>query len=465
MKGYKGYNNKFEIAEGLLNTPLETVKQMRKDPEFQKNNRLMQLIKMMIEGFKKWARIAAISIAKGLRPFAGLLNKDSVEPGYYDFTHTKEFEQLRDMVAEAVGIDKEYFNPEKREKYLVIADMIKNGEDPEQIKELELSPEGFFVNKATGKTYDVVGHDELEQIRAFATKGKYEGLEDSAWILMDNNTKGVVVDAGHPAVRAYLEKKYLGRDPEKGRKKEKEPEPEKPTVEVGDFIYELQDDNTAVLTGYTGKDEKTSVFYPVSDRDFTRVKCPVIPNEISNDGKIYPISGMTNSVFANTDKSLMPKMINMDAQYWQDKYRVAAFLLNEKDTIPINWTNPSPEQAQALKKQKEQMKQAEADKQKEPASDKQINYIKGMVLNKLQPAGYDIPDEVYQSMSKKQAQFILSVLTKDKTPEVIAQDAIQKFGKLLVKINPEPEMEPVNQSPQPPEREDRSKKKDRGFDI
>ena len=51
MKGYKGYNNKFEIAEGLLNTPLETVKQMRKDPEFQKNNRLMQLIKMMIEGF------------------------------------------------------------------------------------------------------------------------------------------------------------------------------------------------------------------------------------------------------------------------------------------------------------------------------------------------------------------------------------------------------------------------------
>ena len=37
MKGYKGYNNKFEIAEGLLNTPLETVKQMRKDPEFQKS--------------------------------------------------------------------------------------------------------------------------------------------------------------------------------------------------------------------------------------------------------------------------------------------------------------------------------------------------------------------------------------------------------------------------------------------
>ena len=74
------YRNGFEIAEGLMATPEQTLKAIRSDEVYRSDRRVMELVWLLLKNFKKWAKIALISGVKGLNPFSS--DKDSVEAGY-----------------------------------------------------------------------------------------------------------------------------------------------------------------------------------------------------------------------------------------------------------------------------------------------------------------------------------------------------------------------------------------------
>ena len=63
------YRNKFDIAEGLLNTPKQVLHIIRNNEKFRNNRYVMELVKLLLDGFRKWRYIALLSGIKSMNPF------------------------------------------------------------------------------------------------------------------------------------------------------------------------------------------------------------------------------------------------------------------------------------------------------------------------------------------------------------------------------------------------------------
>lgn len=360
----KGYINRFDIAEGLMITPFETIKELRNDDRFRKNSRIMELIKMLLEGFRKWMRIAIVSGLKGLNPFCS--NKNAVDTGYYDYKKTDEFKQLRKALANEMGISDAYTREDIIEKYAVIKDMfIKQGKE-KNLKGLELNSEGFFFNPATGKTYDVLSEDQVKEFEKFSEEHpKYNINLNDIKIFVDGVGK-VVVEADNALIRAFLEKEYLGRDkhsrstnPDNSPMQENSTAPTEatesgPKEELYTWIFErgsgyqvnLQTDDATQFRFCINPETQMVILdkYMGKEPDVT------LPKEIVVEGIAHPVSGITGNAFMDSSA----KTVTVDVAYWDKKLDPACFRSNTSDgTVDVVWDKLSTEQKQQLAENKE----------------------------------------------------------------------------------------------------------------
>lgn len=441
-----GYKNKFDIAEGLEKAPLQTIKAIRKDPTYKKDKILMRLIKMMIDGFKKWMHIESISAVKGaLLPIG---QKNAVDPGYYDYKKTEEFKSMRNMVADHIGVSQDYFSPDKLEKYHVIKEMIMNGEDPKSIESLELTAEGFFYNADTGKVYDVLSAKDMDKLEKYILDNPDKFGEGSKHTKIYEFGDKTVVDASEPVVRAFLEKLYLGRDPksrEKGKEQDKEPaqssaaEKQQNVIEQGDFLFELREDGTAFIKAYTGNDKDSYSFLATNPPK--KIKTPMLPNEIKIDDRIYPVKDISEDAFLYCPLEKLPYVIYYDAQYWENNNFNKAFFssviggpINSK---PINL---SPEIKKQINDEKAKRAVERELRGKQPITDKQKVYLEGLIQEKLVPAGYTITPDDVEKLSVRRADYIIQTLKRDISTDKILEYMHKNFGDLLDKVK-DPEIE------------------------
>lgn len=339
----EGYQNNFDIALGLTETPLQTLKDIRHNDELKKNRNLMDLVKQMLAGFKKWMRIAYISAVKGLNPFGS--DKNAVECGHYDYRKTEEFKHLRNMVAHQMGINKAYFRDEILDQYKVISFMYK--EKGLGVGGLTLTSEGFFHDANIGRTITVVTPEQNERLKEFV-KGnpKYEN-EKFVWHKMSSGE--VVVNADNVAVKAFLEKEFLGREAKS--RDSKDVEAEIPETE-DEFLdkQKVRQANEPVSPGqkftdgeyeYTfTKDEKVTINRYVGNNPETK-----LPEGVVVNGQKYPVTDMMVGAFVGTPI----KNITINALYWNDAMFTPSCFISGPTSMPsITWENLTPEQEQQL---------------------------------------------------------------------------------------------------------------------
>lgn len=365
----QGYANDFDIALGLKETPLKTLKDMRHDEKFKKNRTLMDLVKQMLSQFKRWARIATLSAIKGFNPFGS--DKNAVESGYYDYRNTAEFKQMQGMVAYQAGINKAYLRDDVLEQYKILHQMYQDKKN--DISGLVLTEEGFFYDTIAERTVTVLSAEQLKQLRSFIAENPKYNNGRYIWYISASNE--VVVDADNIAVKAFLEKEKLGRDfksretqrqeKEQEEKNEKEEEKTKeepaptPTakqrivkdisehVSPGDaftdgvFEYALTMRDTVTLTRYVGND--------------TEVK---LPEGVVINGTRYGINDMMRGAFLGTPV----QSIEINALYWKGAMYNPTYFVTGPESIPImKWQNLTPEQEQQLERNRQWAKEVKRD--------------------------------------------------------------------------------------------------------
>ena len=374
----QGYENNFDIALGLKETPLKTLKDIRHDEMFKKNRTLMDLVKQMLSQFKRWARIATLSAIKGLNPFSS--DKNAVENGYYDYRNTAEFKQMQGMVAYQVGINKAYLREDILERYKVLHQMYQDKKN--DISGLVLTEEGFFYDTKAERTVAVLTAEQTKALREFiASNPKYD---NGRYIWYISACNEVVVDADNVAVKAFLEKEHLGRDfksrekeqeekqeekkeeeKDKGSDKEQEnpvPMPKKREVKDisghvspgdaftdGVFEYALTMRDTVTLCRYVGEDGKVKM-----------------PESVVVNGTKYGIRDVMRGAFLGTPV----QEIELNALYWQGAMYNPTYFVTGPESIPVmKWQNLTPEQEQQLDRNKQWAKEIQKDEFGIPVED------------------------------------------------------------------------------------------------
>lgn len=359
-----GYQNNFDIALGLREAPLKTLKNIRHDEELKKNRLLMALVKQMIAGFRKWMRIAYLSAVKGLNPFGS--DKNAVECGHYDYRKTEEFKHLRGLVAYQMGISKAYLKDETLDRYKVVSLMYK--EKGLDASGLTLTSEGFFHDANKNRTITVVTPEQSERLKEFVKENpKYEN-EKFVWYKM--NTGEVVVDAESIAVRAFLEKEFLGREAKSRDSKDVEPEASQTEEEIldkqkvrqanepvepgqkftdGEYEYTFTKDETVTINRYVGKSQETR-----------------LPEGVVVNGQKYPVTDLMVGAFVGTPA----RNITVNALYWNEAmYEPSCFVSGPTEIPSVTWENLTPEQEAQLDENKQWAKTIPRDEMGLPLED------------------------------------------------------------------------------------------------
>lgn len=358
-----GYNNNFDIALGLRDTPLRTLKDIRHDDELKKNRVLMDLVRSMIAGFKKWLRIAYVSAIKGLNPFGS--DKHAVECGHYDYRKTEEFKHLRGMVAHHMGLGKEYLKDETLDKYKVISQMYKEKEL--DTSGLSLTSEGFFYDANTGRTVTVVTPEQKERLRMFVKENPKYQDEKFVWYTMASGES--IVNADNVAVKAFLEKEYLGRETKSRDAKEEvtiseEDINDKQSVRMatekvepgqrftdGEFQYTLTENEDVQINRYIGKDTETT-----------------LPEGVVVNGKWCPVTELVVGAFLGSPV----QNITINALYWTDAIFTPSCFITSPTNMPnVTWKNLTPEQEQQLDENKQWAKTIPRDEMGYPLEEKE----------------------------------------------------------------------------------------------
>lgn len=360
------YRNKFDIAEGLLNTPKQVLHIIRNNEEFRNNRRVMELVKLLLDGFRKWRYIALLSGIKSLNPFTS--NKDAVEFGYYDYRNTSEFKTIRNMLARELGISQAYFRDDIRAKYSIICNMVVDSQSEEFLERLELTSEGFFLNTETNIRYDVFTEEKRKELVKFLEEHpKYE-VDISEITIFTDESGHSVIEVENPSVREFLEKDYLNRDKESQEQEaeqmvnEKEKEELEQSLELKEESiepvtnkYTMSESDVEVINSETEletvntKEEPYNFLYHIDQ--FTKKVIlekyigdepyVVLPKEY--DG--LSVQGIELDAFVDT----RAEVLEVDCNFWtSEKLNPIIFTFGGK-TLEVVWRNLSKEQEKILK--------------------------------------------------------------------------------------------------------------------
>lgn len=325
----KEYRNGFEIAEGLMATPQQTLKAIQSDERYRSDRRIIELVQLLLQNFKKWARISLISGVKGLNPFAS--DKDSVEDGYYDARRTAEHKLLMKMLVAALGYHEAYIREDTLEKYSVVKRMLKELGKEQSLDGLELSQDGFFYDRTEDRTYEVMTSEKLAELKVYAKEhSKFEAFEDV--VLYGDSSGNVVVNAESVLVRAFLEKDFLGRE-----KARREPEQEQQVTDDGSYRCMMDaETKKAVLVKYLGKESSIS-----------------LPDTVKINGQEYTVGGTVQNIFMDTPV----RLVNINAEHWKESYNPAHLCILQEQFPEIKWLNLNPEQEKQLEENRERAEQ------------------------------------------------------------------------------------------------------------
>lgn len=337
----QGYRNGFEIAEGLMATPEQTLRAIRSDEAYRSDRRVMELVRLLLQNFKKWAKIALISGVKGLNPFSS--DKDSVEAGYYDARRTAEHKQLTKMLVAALGYNEAYIREDTLEKYSAIRRMLKELGKESSLDGLELSQDGFFYDRAEDKTYEVMTSEKLVELKLYAAEHpKFEAFEDV--VEYYDSSGNVVVNAESVLVRALLEKDLLGRE-----KEQREPEPEQQVTEDGTYRCTIDaETKKAVLVKYLGKENNIT-----------------LPDVVKVNGQEYLVGGTEQNIFMDTPV----KEVEINAAHWKEIYNPVHLCVLPDQFPEIKWLNLNQEQRKQLDENRERAEQHMDQEEKEESKE------------------------------------------------------------------------------------------------
>ena len=363
------YRNKFDIAEGLLNTPKQVLHIIRNNEKFRNNRCVMELVKLLLDGFRKWRYIALLSGIKSMNPFTS--NKDAVEFGYYDYRNTSEFKTVRDILARELGISQAYFRDDIRAKYSIICNMVMDNQSEEFLEKLELTREGFFLHTETNIRYDVFTKEKRKELVKFLEEHpKYE-VDINKITIFTDEAGHFVIEVENPFVSEFLEKDYLNRDKSNLEQKQQEVEQtmnekEKEELEQSMKLKEesikpvknkhtMSESDVEVINSGTESEivntkEETSNFLYHIDQFSKKVilekyigdeSYVVLPKEY--DG--LSVQGIELDAFVDT----RAEVLEVDCNFWtSEKLNPIIFTFGGKK-LEVVWRNLSKEQEKILK--------------------------------------------------------------------------------------------------------------------
>lgn len=345
--------NDFEAGITMMDAPKQFIGIIKGNPEYRKNPNIMSLIKVLMEGFKRYLAYAVLSGIKGLSPFRK--DKDMVDAGYYDYRKTAEFKTNINRLGQELGMKEDYLNPDIQAKYKLI-----KYETDIDVEGMTITTEGFFQT-STGDVYDLVDKDISEALMNFvSTNEKYKDRVSD--IILKEAGPYILVNASEPAVLSFLEKYKLGRDVEGHGHDRKEKELDnKMTIQVN--IDELQDGECFVHGDiqYIYQDNHlTAAFYKGTEQEVE------IPSHLVIQGREVPVTEIGYAAFRNSQVT----KVSMDASILNPEKYNPMCLRNIGDVFPeVDWRNLDASMEAALA---ENRKWAETISKPEKAAEKEL---------------------------------------------------------------------------------------------
>lgn len=174
-----GLGNKFEQAQAMMGSPKVFLAEVSRDGRYAGNRRIMELVRELLDGFRRYAGYAVLSGLKGLNPFRK--DAEMVDVGYYDFKKTPEYRQAMGRLAAELGITEGYFQEETLKKYEALRGYVAErfGAGCEGLSEMELTGKGMFSFRADGTSFlaDVVEEDVYQDFGEFLANNRdYRGF-------------------------------------------------------------------------------------------------------------------------------------------------------------------------------------------------------------------------------------------------------------------------------------------------
>lgn len=119
-----------------------------------KDRNILLFCKQFLEEIRKWTDYKIASTIKSILPGS---DRDSVEPGHYDYQNMPGFAEKKGMLEQMLGIDERYSRPETREKYEMLEKIMEKKKEP--VTDFVITDEGYF--QVNGKLMDFITENEF----------------------------------------------------------------------------------------------------------------------------------------------------------------------------------------------------------------------------------------------------------------------------------------------------------------